>query len=502
MGNCVSFNKDVYVGVNIEQYISKNKHLEKNIIEINVNDVANNPNISNNEKILTCMICFSNDQLVKLLTDPTILKELSTDSLDKQFYIKLLSFHLTNNIVDMVYLEINDKIFKYNLVDHLANLPNKKIFYHDTDDFYIRNQVTWVNGNKKMHENLKIILCNHIHNIYPIHSDLFDYFKFGTTELIRLVNSPPIDKLNKTAVDQKHLTCQNEYKFMKLYDPSLDFHLSNDEQNKKKYDLLKSCDHSNFVNFAIVILNNNLTLTDAMFENLMHSKNFDNYKNSCACVNYLISQNNKIMLDIKKKEQYLNNINNTNTIDKPSIQQTQQIEQSNPLNPPNTPEKPNEPNESNETNKAELTNYSTDQLTNQPSYNEIINLAITEENWLNNNIKNVLLLEKIILDCPECLLLNINSKKILIKNFKIINVLTHFNDSELLLFFILSNKLNIYKKYKFHDNLEYQALNKLFYEIFSKLNNNCTIFVKYEYNAFEDYYLQLANLFDEQYQTF
>ena len=522
MGNCVSFNKesndDVYIGLDVEQYIKKNKHLKKNIIKINANNVMNNPNISNNEKILACIICSSNEQLVKLLTNSSILEKLSTNYFNEQIYIKLLQFHLTNNVVDEIFLEINNKIFQYNL----ANLTNKPMFIYNKNGSLINSSYRYptnlthiyLDHKRRRYENLKLLLYAHIHDIYPTHSDLFDYFKFGTLDLIKLIDNP-IRNLDCVKINTKHLRYQNEYKFMKLYDPSLD-NFSNDEQyeqNKEIYKLLKLCDESNFINFAVAILNNNIVLDDVMFANLTNSKNFDNYKNSSAYVNYLILQNHKIMSDIKKKEQYLNHVNNTNTIDKLSTEsaQSNQLSQSNPLNPPNTPEKSNEPNQFNESNKVELTNCSAnklmdkivDQLTNTPlSYNEIINLAITEENWLNNNIKNTLLLEKIILDCPECLLLNINPKKILMKNFKIINVLTHFNDSELLLFFILSNKLNIFKKYKFHDNLEYQALNKLFYEIFTKLNDNCSISVKYEYDAFEDYHVQLTNLFDEQYQTF
>lgn len=119
------------------------------------------------------------------------------------------------------------------------------------------------------------------------------------------------------------------------------------------------------------------------------------------------------------------------------------------------------------------------------SYQEVLQNAITQPNWLRTNITNKLLLKKIILDKPESILLNISVDQINNEKFQFGMSVANLNDSELFLLLLLADYIDITNFNKLEN------LNNLFFSILTKFIGDTIIF---DHN--QNYYEELIKLFD------
>lgn len=339
---------------------------------------------------------------------------------------------------------------------------------------------------------------------------------FQYTNSIKEVSPRNLEELaisNRKKYVQKSEFLSEEFIFMKIYDQQSKLNVSNlSNQSNPLYKLIILCDRIGFFNLVTLLLNNTETkLNGYIYDYLLRSSYCEHYKKTISYANYLVSINFQIIKQLNNDVCY--NSNTYSNADGCDYSHAHYLV-SNNLQITNQSNKNVCTNTNNNTNINTNTDADTDADTNiNPinsnlrktsgmvnliSYNEILNIVQTEENWLFNNIKFEPLLEKIILEIPTCLILNINPKKILIKSFRIEKLVCDLNDSEQILFFVLRNNLNISKNIHTNEQSS-ELLNNLFYDIFKKLNDDCTPCVTYLYNSDVDYYSKLLELFEFQY---
>lgn len=505
MGQIISWQK-----MNQRQQIINNLESENknsNIL-IDFDDISNNDLLSDQEKIYICIKYDLSKELIKILNK----KNIEQIHFSKNIREKILGIHCVDGYVDKLYTEIenidqfnNKRIFVYKLkktiidlvckinleisIEDIKKILSQTYIIYDHSNFYsdklkllenkillssyvqtsfntlLNTSINVLNDTTQITnwENIKLKTFLYCYDNFSMrHSEYMNFFHFDVSELFEIIYTViPVCHLQDTFIQNIVLknakVTRKKRKYVKC------FQYTNS---------IKEVSPRNLEELAISNRKKYVQKSEFLSEEFIFMKIYD--QQSKLNVSNLSNQSNPLykLIILCDRIGFFNLVtlllNNTDTDADTNI---------NPIN-------------------SNL--RKTSGMANLISYNEILNIVQTEENWLFNNIKFEPLLEKIILEIPTCLILNINPKKILIKSFRIEKLVCDLNDSEQILFFVLRNNLNISKNIHTNEQSS-ELLNNLFYDIFKKLNDDCTPCVTYLYNSDVDYYSKLLELFEFQY---